>query len=335
MRPRLLLPLILLGLLLGWPVAARGEVTGGDKSRAKELLRQGNKFHRTGNYEAALKLFREAHAHYPSYKIRFNIAATLYAMGRHVDAARELRTFLSSAGEVAPKEAVAAARIQLKEVLSKIGVIEVTCEVPGATVMLGGKLQGQTPLESPIYLRPGTYQLVVTKLGYGTYAVSATLEPGDHQRYQVPWKVGGGGGSGEPVPDPGTGAGGQGSGPRFRKSVLGYVSLGAGGALTVAAAVMYGLGASQGSAAHEDYRAATEETEILLHRDEVESARNKLIVGHVLMGVAAVAYGVAIYALVTRPDERPAASAASAPTPPALDVAVLPGGAAVSLGGTF
>jgi hypothetical protein len=45
------------------------------------------------------------------------------------------------------------------------GVVEVTSEPPGANVSINGQPRGQTPLAG-VVLKPGTYEIVVSKEGY-------------------------------------------------------------------------------------------------------------------------------------------------------------------------
>lgn len=85
--------------------------------------------------------------------------------------------------------------------------------------------------------------------------------------------------------------------------------LGAGLATGVVAGVLYGLGASQGARAHEAYLAASDPDEILRRWDEVETAQTRVVAGHVLAGVTALAVGLAIYQFVTRPGLPPPAPA--------------------------
>jgi hypothetical protein len=94
---------------------------------------------------------------------------------------------------------------------------------------------------------------------------------------------------------------------RRRKSIRGYTTLGVGAALVATAAILYGVGAGQGGDAHDAYmrEADTAPPSDLAaldqHRSDIESARAKVLAGHVLMSLGAAVTGVAIYLLATRP----------------------------------
>lgn len=94
---------------------------------------------------------------------------------------------------------------------------------------------------------------------------------------------------------------------RRSKTIWGYSTLGAGAALAVAAAILYGVGGAQGGEAHDSYLKATDTAPthdvaaVEQYKSDVESARTKLIVGNVLIGLAAASLGVSIYQFVTRP----------------------------------
>ncbi len=117
---------------------------------------------------------------------------------------------------------------------------------------------------------------------------------------------------------------------RKLKTLLAYTFLGTGAALLTGAAVMYGIGASEGSDAYDEYRASTASSQYEAGRQSIESAREKLVVGHVLAGVGLAAVGLSVYQFVTRPR----VEAAPAPRS-ALSITPAAGGALMTLGGSF
>jgi hypothetical protein len=90
-------------------------------------------------------------------------------------------------------------------------------------------------------------------------------------------------------------------GGRRRKTILGYSALGLAGALVVTAGVLYGVGLSSRSSAHDDYLKATTQTDMDARWSDVESAQTKITAGHVLIGLGAVALGFSLYELLSRP----------------------------------
>jgi hypothetical protein len=114
---------------------------------------------------------------------------------------------------------------------------------------------------------------------------------------------------------------------RRRQSIWAYSTLSAGVALAACAGVLYGLGASQGSEAHDKYREATfklppgDKDEIAGYRSDIESARNKIIAGNVLAGTAVAVLAYSVYRFVTRrpPPEEPARRTVALDLVPAID----------------
>ena len=89
---------------------------------------------------------------------------------------------------------------------------------------------------------------------------------------------------------------------RRNKTIHAYVALGIGAASLVAASVLYGVAKAEGDDAYDKYSATSNPIAAVQHWDDVEAARNKATVGHVLLGTAAVALGVSLYQLLTRPE---------------------------------
>jgi len=314
------LPLILATLwVLGWgaPVAA-----GTPKEEARKLFKEGNRLNAAGDHRGALNRYIKARALYPSYKIDLNIAATLYSMGRLTHAVVYYERFLERAGGQADRQAMVTARAKLRELRARLASLTVSCAERGARVTVDGKVIGITPLPRRVYLSPGAHHVVVIKGERVLLRRSLKLAAGGHRDLVItgprrqdvppdklvsPFK---------PAPPPGKtlspfedeGRSGTPSGPagavdqrRKRKTVMAWTFLGVGLAAGATAAVLYGLGASQGAEAHEAYMVAQDPADILARWEEVEAAQAKVVTGHVLAGVAALGVGLAIYQFVTRP----------------------------------
>ena len=122
---------------------------------------------------------------------------------------------------------------------------------------------------------------------------------------------------------------------RRTRTLWAWSTLGAGAALAATAAALYGVGVSRGESAHDAYTAAAAaapgppDDELAGHYDDIESARDMVLAGNILMGAAAVAAGVSIYLFVTRPAE-PGGEGVTA-----VGVAPLARGASLGLSGRF
>ena len=194
-----------------------------------------------------------------------------------------------------------------------VGKLSLVTSPPGAVVLLEGRSLGKAPL-SGVDLPVGEHRLRVRLGGYQERLVTVTVRRGSPATLQVELKK---------VPE-------SPAARRRFKTLLAYTSLGVGLALLSGAAVFYGVGASEGDEAHDRYHEATIEKDYESSRKSIESARDKLVVGHVLAGVGLVAVGYSIYQFVSRPGEM-----APAPRRRALSINPAPGGAVVTLGGRF
>jgi hypothetical protein len=328
------LALLLLSALLlaATPAAAKPS----PKQEARTLYKKANKLFKRGMYLDALAKYRQARALYSSFKIDLNIGATLDAMGRRTEAASYFERFLIQSTN-APQKITDAAKERLDELKKKLGSVKLTSMVDGATVSVDGKGVGKTPLELPIYLEPGKHEIKLEHTGHKPLTRQMDLAAGQHETLDLsprPEAL-------PPPPPPPTGVDEaeqrrlqEQAKVRRSKTLWAYTTLGVGAALAVTAAVLYGVGASQGSDAHAAYQEATDPAEIESQYKDVEAAKTKLVVGHVMLGLAAASLGVSVYHFLTRPaDERPA-SAGAARTPGAR-VTLAPTLGGLSLQGSF
>jgi tetratricopeptide (TPR) repeat protein len=276
------------------------------KTEARKLFREANRLFKRKMYLDALRKYRQARALYPSYKIDLNIGGTLDELGRRTEAAAYFERFLIQSSD-APAPITKAARSRLDELRKKLASAKVTCLVDGATVLVDGKGAGTTPLEIPLYFEAGTYTIAARKAGHRPSSKELTLSAGQHVVVDLilvregladdtpPASQPAGVVRSRATPDPGIAR------RRREKTIWAYTALSMGAACAVTAGILYGVGTAQGNAAHDRYQAATLPDEIELHYRDVESAKTKLVAGHVLIGVAAAAIGVSIYSFLTRP----------------------------------
>ena len=325
----------------GAPAAA-----GTPKEEARKLFKEGNRLNARGDHRGALNRYIRARTLYPSYKIDLNIAATLYSMGRLTHAVVYYERFLERAGPQADRQAADTARAKLQELRARLASLTVSCSEEGATITVDGKLVGRTPLPRRVYVQPGLRRVLVERGRRVLLQQRLDLARGAHRdlvitgrgRLRRPL-------DGKPDVPPGKTlspfkdeergppppADASAARRRKRKTVLGWAFLGAGLATGAAAAALYGLGVSGGARAHEDYMAAREPGEIRARWGEVEEAQTKVVAGHVLAGVTAVAVGLAIHQFVSRPDPRPESPGVEAAVGPTAGA----GGATLWIRGSF
>lgn len=344
-----------LGLLLvaGWLVAPgavhaappapspkqRRAKPSGPPAEARELFGRGNRAFAAKDYGRALRLYRRARAVYPSYKLELNIGSTLDALGRRADAATHLERFLGAAGSSDPPRIVSGARARLRELRRTLASVRVQAD-DEASLRVDGK---PAALAERIYLDPGSHRIEISRAAHRTYRSELQLSPGDHRQLVVQLQplpasrpsapettasaaqpgrsTPASAPSAAPGPSPPRSRARDRSGPRRHKTIWGYLTLGLGLACAGSAAVLYGVGISEGARAHESYgQQASDIDQLLADRETIGAARTKLLVGHVLAGTALAALGVSLYLLLTRSE-----------TPARLSVAPSPGGGSVGL----
>ena len=330
MKPALCIIASLLMLGQGGP---RRSWADSGKQQARVLFKEGNVLYKRGMFFDALKKFKQARALYPSAKIDLNIGSTLDALGQRAKAAAYLERVLLQKGSatVAMEQQV---RRFLAALEQKVASVRLSCPEEGATVTLDGAVVGATPLAVRIFMEPGRHRLEVDKSSVGVFARQLNLIAGQHITVDAPLAQRPAAATGPgardprvavaPAPPPTAAA-------RRTRSIVAYTTLGVGAALAVGAAVMYGVGTSQGDEAHEAYDASQTQAEFDAHYEDVEAAKAKLVVGHVLVGLAAAALGASVYAFVTRPEPEQ-----QAPAGPRAALGVTPDGCAVlTFGGQF
>lgn len=327
---------------LALPSLARG-ADPSPKEQARRLFLEGNDLFGRGMFLDALDRYRKARDLYPSFKIDLNIGGTLDALGRRTDAAVYYERFLLQS-QKAPPDVIQSARERLDDLRKKLARVNVSCLQDGAVIVVDGQVVGQTPLELPVYVNPGAHTFSARKEGFLTAMRTLRLKAGEESSLDLALSDGTRAKAAPPVvtppppssdkPSPPLSEKADSDGAPPRRSLrgpLGYAALGLAGGCVVAAAVLYGLGGSQGSEAHEAYRTALLPDDIEAKWQDVQAAQTKLIAGHALVGAAVLSAGVGTYLLLTRPET----STKESPGPGTAGLAPTRGGAVFTLEGAF
>src|SRR6185436_867581 len=107
-------------------------------AEAAALLKQGVELRGQGKDAEALEVFRRAHAASPSPRAKAQIALAEQALGRWLDADRDLADALSSPTDPWIRQHAAALEQSRKEIGKHIGALSLEGGVPGAQVFLNG-----------------------------------------------------------------------------------------------------------------------------------------------------------------------------------------------------
>ncbi len=288
------------------PAVKDAPATGTSKAKASALYREANLLSKKGTgmtaeakqfCQEALAKYREAYGLFPSYKIELNIGGILDVLGYSSRSASYFEKFLLNSAK-APPNIISAARSRLDQLRGKLASIKVAEAVKGAAILVNGQVVGKAPMQLPHYVEPGSYILTVQHPSFLPRTRNLTLKKGEHLVPKVSLIS-------QVEANQARLLLRKAEKLRHRKTIWGYSALATGAALALGAGVLYGVGGAQGNEAHDGFN----ETDSIVAQEryaiEVESSKKLLIGGHVLIGMAAVALGVSIYQLATRPEERP------------------------------
>lgn len=307
------------------------------RKKASKLFRQGIRSSREGVrqskegrklLEAALVSYNKAKELFSSYKIDLNIGGVMAYMGRRAESAVYHEKFLQRMAKDVPKEIVSEAKQQLAQLREELGSVTLDTPMAGIKIQINGEDVAETPQSMPWYGEPGKYVVILSKEGYVTDTRRMVLKKNDHRAIKVRL-------TSVEEAERQQRAREELLRKKDRKKIIGYSTLAAGAALAVGAAVLYGVGASRGNEAFDGYTTTSSIQEQQRYLEQIDSAEGLLLGGHVVIGLAAAALGVAAWQIIaaTRMDEEP-------PTPDqpkGIKAAFVPtqGGAAFSLSGRF
>jgi hypothetical protein len=104
MKGKVVAMTVALAMVIGSVGAAQAQ----DRSKARELFRQGFQHYNLGEYQQALAAFREAYRNYEDPSFLFNIAQSERQLGHKAEAVRSYRAYLANATHAENREEVRA-----------------------------------------------------------------------------------------------------------------------------------------------------------------------------------------------------------------------------------
>jgi hypothetical protein len=141
------------------------------------LVEEGVSLREKGRDEEALDRFRRAYAMDPSPRARAQIALAEQALGRWVDAERDLVAALARATDPWISKHEGALRGALATIARHLGDVILVGGVAGAEVRVDGVRQGALPLADPLRLEAGTHTLEVEAQGFYPVSRPVTVDP--------------------------------------------------------------------------------------------------------------------------------------------------------------
>lgn len=217
--------------------------------------------------------------------------------------------------------------VELK--LRQAGTVMVMSDPAGSTVFVDGQRVGETPFTGDV--APGNHSIRLEHRGRKPSTRSVVVVAGRKQGVSVSLEL----------------SARQAASLQLRtdtlaqrrsKGIWAYSSLALGLGLAVGAGVLYGIGLSGGSQAHDKYMAVktADQTAMDKHYADVQAAGTKLKVGHVLAVASAIALAWAVVEFITRPrapsDKPDGVEQAAIPS---VGVAPLSGGGGVTFGASY
>lgn len=140
-------------------------VTDEQRATAQTELERGNAFYGESRYEDALAAYRAGLAAWDHPSIRFNVATTLIALDRPVEAQAELELAMRF-GERPLKEQWREALTYRALLARQVGTLTVSCTQPGVEIELDGKLLARCPTTHQQRVRGANYTLTAHKAGH-------------------------------------------------------------------------------------------------------------------------------------------------------------------------
>jgi hypothetical protein len=161
-------------LTLCGPVFA--QATKADEAHAAELKKQGDDLVHASKFREALQAYDDSFAIVPNPAIHYNRGRAFQSLEEFPAALDELEKFVATA-PLELKARVPNLDKLMADIASHVATVVINCAVTGATVALGDKTIGTTPLP-PFHAATGETAITVTAPGYAPYNQNAMLIAG-------------------------------------------------------------------------------------------------------------------------------------------------------------
>ncbi len=133
---------------------------------ARKSYARGLELYAQREYGRALVEFERAYTLVPSPKLLFALGQTHSGLEQYADAFQVLRAYLDRVGTSVPPERRAQVHRQLEALRARVGELDVTVDVSGATITLDGETAGTSPLSRPMIVDVGRHRVIATLRGH-------------------------------------------------------------------------------------------------------------------------------------------------------------------------
>ena len=148
-----------------------------DPSASQALKSEGDKAIGEMRYTDALAAYSRAYEANPTWEIRFNRGRAAQFVGKYPDALADFEAFARDAPADVRARVPGIDKI-IAEVRTKVAYVTIRCPVDGATVVLGDRILGTTPLAKRIGVNAEEADLKVTATGHESYVRHLALAGG-------------------------------------------------------------------------------------------------------------------------------------------------------------
>jgi hypothetical protein len=152
--------LLLLTLATAAPAAPRSSA---DRRMAYE---QGTAALEAKNWEEAYRIFSSLWAEQQTYDVALSLGNAELRLRKYAAAAAHLTFALENFPPAESRELGERATKALDRAKQEVGAVTLIVDQPGASVQMDGKVIGQTPLPSVLYIDPGHHVVEATLSGY-------------------------------------------------------------------------------------------------------------------------------------------------------------------------
>lgn len=160
-------------------------VTAAQKAAAEQLLEAGNTLFVERKYAEALEAYRAAVAQWDHPAIRFNIVRCLIQLDRLPDASENLEATLRFGAAPLEENIYAEALAYQRLLATQLGEVVIACEQPGVTVSLDGQPVVTCPGTAKRSVTPGPHQIVGTHAELVTRSIEVVVLGGAPQDVAV------------------------------------------------------------------------------------------------------------------------------------------------------
>lgn len=149
------------------------------RQEARGLFEVGNARLEEGLFLQALESYQQALGQWNHPAIHYNMALASMSLDKPLEGHAHLTEAMRYGPEPLGSEKYENARRYLALVEKQLARVEVSCDVPGASVSLDGQFLFVGPHRVEKLVRPGTYHVAATKDGYEPTDLRQTLMPGE------------------------------------------------------------------------------------------------------------------------------------------------------------